>query len=70
MDAKFIEQGRNGQLVRHRQVETLLLRAVAQGRVEDVELGRLGPWLGKHSDPQVDLLDVLLCPGMKKPPVL
>jgi len=53
-DTKLVQQACNNELVRHRQVQTLLLRAVAQGGVEDMELGRLWPQLGRHSDPQVD----------------
>ena len=42
-DAQLVEQRRDRELVRHREVQTLLLRTVAQRGVEDMELGRLWP---------------------------
>ena len=42
-DAQLVQQAGDRQLVGDREVEALLLRPVAQGGVEDVELGRLGP---------------------------
>ena len=49
----------------HREVQALLLRAVAQGGVEHVELRRLRPELDRHSAFSFGCRDVLV---MKKPP--
>ena len=38
-DAELVEVGRDGQLVGHGEVEPLLLRAIAQGGVVDVQVG-------------------------------
>ena len=42
-DAQLVEQRRNRELVRHGEVETLLLRTVAQRGVEDMKLGGFRP---------------------------